>query len=1534
MKHLLLNLLLIINTLNGQAQLTKTLELTAPGSLNTCIPLEERGLLTFLIVSGPTDARDFKFMRDSLPKLASLDLRASTVKSYAGTLGTLPTVTTYQADAIPSTAFKYKRSLSEIKLPAFLKSIEKNAFSGTYLKTVEFPESLETIGEQAFSLCDSLKAVRIPNSVKSIGNGAFVYCKTLSELRFGTSIQSLGYSCFGYCTGLKSIYVTWDEPLYLESFQSAFTNIDTKTCVLNVPMGAMANYAKSVQWNMFPNIVEDSIGYYAYKKNVKLAAGANSSASIKVISNVSWTFSCDQDWLKIARSGKLGNDTLTLTAEANASNSTRSAILMLTSVGLESKFITVQQVATPKIIQLVAGGLLSNLTPLERRCVSNLVLTGTIDSRDFRILRDSMPMLSTLDLSAVNILQYSGFYGTSSNDVNTIPQYAFFNPNTYKGNSSLETIILPVSATSIGNCAFQSCSALLDVVVQKNVRTIGEYAFTYCTNLTSIDLSKSVASIGYNAFSNCSNLRLATMGDSLKTLGSYAFAYCVVLDSVNLGNSLTKLGNTSFGSCSILSVIKLPETVTSIGGEAFRYCSRLKNIYLNWLVPLAFSNDNMTFLNVDTINCVLHIPYGSKSQYAATTPWSSFQKVVENSTGLKLDTQMLTLSNKVGSKAAFKISSNSNWTVHSDQSWLHVSSSAGFGDSTIELVAEANTLSEIRTARVTVQSPGLKTQYVDVIQESSIKYVTIAAGGLYSALTVRERKNLDKLVIQGTIDASDIRILRDSLPKLTMLDMYQTEIAAYTGVDGTSDYNSYETYPKNTIPHHAFSNPYVSQSSRLKSIILPHSITSIEFSAFQSCTLLDSLILPESVTKLGNSAFSGCASMKKLTFSNSITNLPYYVCHYCLSLTNITLPDSATNINDNAFLDCTALTNVTFGENLQSIGESAFYNCYRIKRVNLPGNLKTIGEDAFDYCSFESLSIPQSIKSIGSYAFYSRNLKAVYVYTKTPLLLNSTSIFQGLNYSKCVLYVPKGSKAAYESDYYWSQFVNIVEGKGLSFSEENIRLVSGGQKSIELSSNQKWTLTCNQPWLSFSQTSGDGDSWITISAQKNPTYAVRSALVTVVSADSTIPNLEVSVVEYGAEKTVLVTPNGLYSSLTKGEVHSVSNLILKGEMDARDFRILRDSMPQLVLIDMSAVTIKSYLGDFGTIGYSYYLSNAIPPESFSINYTGKSNGTLSIIRLPENLVTIGTGAFRSAVGLSSIVLPNKVSSIGAEAFYNCTALDSVNFGSSLVTIGQSAFSNCIMVSLNLPNTLQTIGASAFSESPRLSSVVFPRSVTYIGPQAFYGCPKLKKVVLPSALKTLEKNVFGTCWNLSDVFIPESVTTIRESAFGNCSSLTSITIPSKVTILESGAFEFCLKLTSIYALPAQPVDLTASINYNVFCNLDKNSCTLFVPVGSKALYASSVEWKDFVNIVEQGTVVSMELSGKLTVSPNPVRKDFNIRGLNGYAEYMVTDLNGKVKRTGNVFGENQISAQGLPEGIYLLRIKTPEGHFVHKLIKEN
>ena len=68
--------------------------------------------------------------------------------------------------------------------------------------------------------------------------------------------------------------------------------------------------------------------------------------------------------------------------------------------------------------------------------MSNLTLTGSIDARDFKYIRDNMPNLVTLDITNTSITSYSGLGGTSSSatdiyPANTIPTYAFCDPNTH-----------------------------------------------------------------------------------------------------------------------------------------------------------------------------------------------------------------------------------------------------------------------------------------------------------------------------------------------------------------------------------------------------------------------------------------------------------------------------------------------------------------------------------------------------------------------------------------------------------------------------------------------------------------------------------------------------------------------------------------------------------------------------------------------------------------------------------------------------------------------------------------------------------------------------------------------------------------------------------------------------------------------------------------------------------------------------------------------------------------------------------------------
>ena len=256
-----------------------------------------------------------------------------------------------------------------------------------------------------------------------------------------------------------------------------------------------------------------------------------------------------------------------------------------------------------------------------------------------------------------------------------------------------------------------------------------------------------------------------------------------------------------------------------------------------------------------------------------------------------------------------------------------------------------------------------------------------------------------------------------------------------------------------SIGNYAFSGCY-----GLTSINIPNNVTSIGNCAFQSCLKLTSITIPNSVTTIEERVFESCSGLTSIDIPNSVTNIGNYTFSGCSGLTSITIPNSVTCIGEGAFRSCYRLTTIKVDPNnsiydsrdncdaiietatntlivgcqntiilnsVTTIGSYAFFGCSGLTSIVIPSSVTTIGRSAFQNCILlDDVTIGYNVSRIGDYAFWYCRMTSVTVENPIPLAVTSTTFFNPAN---ATLYVPLGSKSAYQEADYWKEFKEIKE---------------------------------------------------------------------------------------------------------------------------------------------------------------------------------------------------------------------------------------------------------------------------------------------------------------------------------------------------------------------------------------------------------------------------------------------------------------------------------------------------------------------------
>ncbi|MBR6117867.1 MAG: leucine-rich repeat domain-containing protein [Paludibacteraceae bacterium] len=138
-------------------------------------------------------------------------------------------------------------------IPNSVTSIGEEAFKHCKgLSFIEMPENVTSIGSEAFANCYNLTSVTLPNSIKDIEFGAFMSCYRLKTINFPSNIRTIGGMALNGCSGLRSIICAASVPPVIS--ENVLGGVNLSSCTLYVPAKSIDLYMKADGWKAFKNI--------------------------------------------------------------------------------------------------------------------------------------------------------------------------------------------------------------------------------------------------------------------------------------------------------------------------------------------------------------------------------------------------------------------------------------------------------------------------------------------------------------------------------------------------------------------------------------------------------------------------------------------------------------------------------------------------------------------------------------------------------------------------------------------------------------------------------------------------------------------------------------------------------------------------------------------------------------------------------------------------------------------------------------------------------------------------------------------------------------------------------------------------------------------------------------------------------------------------------------------------------------------------------------------------------------------------------
>ncbi|MCD8041192.1 MAG: leucine-rich repeat protein, partial [Clostridia bacterium] len=1183
------------------------------------------------------------------------------------------------------------------------------------------------IAEYGFYWCDTLESVVIGDNVTSIGYAAFSWCTSLTSIIIPDSVLYIGEWAFEVCTLLTSVYYygteeEWND-INICSDNEYLTNATIYYYSETQPY-SNGNYwhyvnGEIVIWEIAEH-TEHTYDGYSYDSNghwqvctlcgeqtdvethsygdddICTICGYENVTASEGSEGLKYTLSDDETYYIVSGIGDCTDTDIVIPSTYNG--------LPVEAIG-EIAFELCESLTSVTIgngVTSIGEGAFSYCTSLTSVTIGNSI---TVIGNNAFSWCTSLESIVIPD--SVTSIGYGAFYGCTSlasiiigNNVTNISVSAFYNTAYYNDSDNWEDGVL-----YIGNYLIEANTSISeDYTIKEGTIAIANYAFKDYETLESVTIPDSVTTIGSGAFYGCTLLTNIIIGNGVTTIGELAFQCCTSLESITIPENVTSIGSQAFCECTSLESIVIPDSVTYIGSSVFYGCTSLTSVTIgNGVTSIGVRAFYNTAYYNDTNNWENDVLYIGNYLIKANTSISGDYAIKEG-------TIVIADSAFDGCASLTSITIPDSVTFIGESAFRFCTSltSVMMGNS-------VTTISEYAfygcTSLTTVYYNGTEEEWNSITLVGTYSDPTYFGATIYYYSETQPYNNGNYWhYVNGEIVIWEIAEHTEHTYDGYSYDSNgHWQVCTLCGEQTDVETHSYGDDDICTICG------YVKVDG---SVGLEYTLSDDEtyyiVSGIGTCTDTD-IVIPSTykglpVAEIGDVAFWECTSLKSVTIPDSITAIGRYTFGWCTSFTSITIPDSVISIGGYAFVCCTSLTIITIGNSVISIGSDAFHGCYSLTSVYYNGtasqwasivfndtvndeyanplyyagnlyingvlltdlqdsDITTISAYAFVGWKVTSITLPDSVTSIGSWAFWECTSL-----TSVTIGSNVTSIGWGVFYGCSSLEsitVDSGNK------YYKSLDGNLYSYEGMELIQYAI-----GKKDTSFVIPDSVTCISDRA------------------------FAYCISLISITIPDS------VTSIGYGAfYECISLTSINISDSVT-----SIGNYAFYDTAFYNDLDNWEDNVLYLGNYLIKANT--SLSGDY-----------AIKEGTITIAVSAFSEClSLTSITIPESVTSIGDYAFLNCTALAEInfnaTAMEDLSSYNY-VFYNAGQSGdgiTVTIGANVAKIPAYLFcfdygmssSNIIRVIFEENNVCESIGSYAFEGCTSLTSITIPESVTSIG----------------------------------------------------------------------------------------------------------------------------------------------------------------------------------------------------------------------------